>query len=201
MSNSIKFLDKNVSWFYFLWLIYHKQFLDTKIIRNCPNPNMPPNQRWQPPSTKDWTSSSPTLYHSSSHRLAWTSPQNIYTRPLATATQCYPATQRYVLTNTAAPSPPSPTLQATSTINPLVYDQPQSHTTLPVTNRHPQPHTMHPIPIYSRQCKPLYMKVVVIQCREKCKTLNLKINDGHSSGTSYNKFLFNDSSFPFIQLQ
>jgi hypothetical protein len=35
---------------------------------------------------------------------------------------------------------------------------------------------MHPIPIYSRQHKPLYMKLAVIRRREKCKTLNLKIN-------------------------
>ena len=40
------------------------------------------------------------------------------------------------------------------------------------------------------------MKVVVIRCRETCKTLNLKINSGLNSGTSYNKFLFNDFHFP-----
>ena len=65
--------------------------------------------------------------------------------------------------------------------NPLDSGQPQSLTILPVANWHPQPHTMHPVPIYSRQ--------------RKCKTLNLKINGRHSSGMSYNKFLFNDFSF------
>ena len=136
-------------------------------------------QMTTPQHTQEWISSSPTLYHISSHRMAWASPQNSYTHAPATFTHSL----------------------ATSTINPLVYGQPKSHTTVPVANRHPQPHNTHPIPICSRQRKPLNMKVVVIRCREECKTLKLKIISGHSSGASCNKFLFNDFSFPFVQLQ
>ena len=190
-------------------ILYNKQFPDAVGIYtslsqqswNCPIPNTPPNQRWHP------------LAHSRLDILfTYPIPQflppsslTIPTKPLYTTT-CHP--NPMLSCNSAicfdqhhSTLLPLPVFSGNHTINPLLYGQPQSHTTLPVPNRHPQPHTTHPIHIYSRQRKPLYMKVIVIRCREKCKILNLKINGGHSSGMSYNKFLFNDFSFPFVQLQ